>query len=74
MKIARKLLAIIFVLTLVCAVVYIVSNIIAILSSGYMTSFPWWSAFPFAAIYFGPLLLLEGILYGAFILVEKRKR
>ncbi len=74
MKIAKKVLAVIFVLTLVCAVVYIVSNIFSILSSGDLTSFPWWSAFPFAAIYFGPPLLLECILYGVLLLIEKRKR
>jgi hypothetical protein len=74
MKIAKKAVAVIAILTLICAIFYIVSNIIAIISYDNVTSFPWWSAFVFAAIYFGPLLLTEGALYRILIFLEKRKR
>ena len=58
--------------TLGFAAVYIVSNIVA--SFQYYTSFPWWSAFVFAAFYFGPVLLVGGLLYGLILLIEKRKK
>ena len=61
MKHAKKIVGILFLLTLALAAYYIVSNIIA--SFVYFTSFPWWSAFVFAGYYFGPILLIEGALY-----------
>ena len=70
MKIAKKTLKILFLLTLAFTVIYIVTNIIA--SFRYFTSFPWWSAFVFAAYYFGPLFLIEGVLYGILRLIEIR--
>lgn len=61
MKHAKKIVCILFLLTLALAAYYIVSNIIA--SFVYFTSFPWWSAFVFAGYYFGPILLIEGAVY-----------
>lgn len=52
------------------AAVYIVSNIIGSLRC--FTSFPWWSAFVFGGIYFGPVLLLEIAVYGVLVLLEKK--
>lgn len=61
MKRAKKIVGILFLVTLALAPYYIVSNIIA--SFLYFTSFPWWSAFVFAGYYFGPLLLVAGAIY-----------
>lgn len=61
MKQAKKIVGILFLVTLALAAYYIVSNIIA--SFVYFTSFPWWSAFVFAGYYFGPVLLIEGAAY-----------
>ncbi|MBQ7801232.1 MAG: hypothetical protein IJ375_02790 [Oscillospiraceae bacterium] len=68
---AKKIIKLLFWATLVWAVVYIAQNIIA--SFVYFTSFPWWSAFVFAGCYFGPALILEGILWAVLVWLEKRK-
>lgn len=69
MKRAKKIVGILFLVTLALALYYIVSNIIA--SFLYFTSFPWWSAFVFAGYYFGPLLLVEGAIY---LILRHRER
>ncbi len=71
MRKAKKIAAVLFWLTLALAAVYIVRNIIAAI--GTFTSFPWWSAFAFAAIYFGPALVVEAVIYFVFCYCEKRK-
>lgn len=69
MKIGKRIVGILFLVTLALALYYIVSNIIA--SFVYFTSFPWWSAFVFAGYYFGPILLIEGVVY--FILRHRER-
>lgn len=72
MKLAKKIVGILFLATLALAAYYIVSNIIA--SFVYFTSFPWWTAFVFAGFYFGPLLLIEGAAYCFLRYLVKRKQ
>ena len=60
MKTAKKILSVALPVTAVIAVIYAVWGVISILRSPF-TSFPWWSAIAYAAIYFGPLLVLEAI-------------
>lgn len=69
MKRAKKVNLVLIAVTLVAATVYIVSNILAGFHN--FTSFPWWSAFAFAGIYFGPVLLLETVVYGILVIIEK---
>lgn len=68
---AKKIVLWLILVTLVFAVYYIVSNIIG--SFIYFTSFPWWSAFVFATIYFGPLLVLECVVYGVLSYIQRKK-
>lgn len=72
MELAKKTVRLLILFTLGFSAVYILRNVIA--SFQYYTSFPWWSAFVFAAFYFGPTLLFEGLLYGILLLIEKRKK
>ena len=71
MKLAKKAILVLMVITLTAAAIYIVNNILA--SFRYFTSFPWWSAFVFAAVYFGPVLLVESMLYGLLTFIEKKR-
>ena len=48
-----------FGLTAAAAAVWTLSGVIGILRNYSATSFPWWTPFAFAGIYFGPPLLLE---------------
>ena len=68
----KKVLKMLTFFTVVIAVLYIVTNIIAILTSEF-TSFPWWSALVFGGIYFGPLLLVEIVALIVVAIFEKRK-
>ena len=62
MKKAKKIVGVLLVLTLAWAILYIAGSIYGYFTT--FTSFPWWSGFVFAAIYFGPWLLLEAAVYG----------
>lgn len=59
----KRMVGIIFVVTLAVTIGYTVYAIYVLLRDQAFTSFPWWSVFYFAGIYFGPLLCAEGILY-----------
>lgn len=72
MKLAKKIVGIIMLVTLALAAYYIVSNIIA--SFVYFTSFPWWSAFVFAGFYYAPALLIEGAVYLVLHYLDNRKQ
>ena len=67
----KRIAWIAFFLTLACALMYITVNIAS--SFFYFTSFPWWSAFVFAAYYFGPILLLELSVYLVVCAIEKKR-
>lgn len=67
----KKIAWIAFFLTLACALMYITVNIAS--SFFYFTSFPWWSAFVFAGYYFGPVLLLELVVYLVACAIEKKR-
>ncbi len=58
LKTARTFVYILLAVTTVAAVAFTIYSIISILRSPF-TSFPWWSAFSFAAIYFLPFLVPE---------------
>lgn len=68
----KKIAWIAFFLTLACALMYVTVNIAS--TFFYFTSFPWWSAFVFAAYYFGPVLILEFVVYLVADLIEKKKK
>ena len=68
----KKVLKMLTFFTVLIAVLYIVANVIAILTSEF-TSFPWWSALVFGGIYFGPLLVVELIALAVVGIIEKRK-
>jgi len=58
LRIARTLMFILLAITTVSAVIYLIFNIISVLNNP-STSFPWWSAFGFAAVYFLPFIIPE---------------
>lgn len=72
MKTAKKTVKLLALFTLVFIVVFIADALISYNQT--LTSFPWWSSFVFAALYFGPVLAFEGILYGILVLIEKWKK
>lgn len=59
----RKIVGIIYLITMAGAVAYMCYGIYTIKSAGAMTSFPWWSACYFALICFGPFLVFELFLF-----------
>lgn len=73
MKKGKKIVGIIFLITVAAALLYIGVNVYSLIKYAALTSFPWWSAFVFAGIYFGPLLCVEGIVYGILHFVEKNR-
>lgn len=74
MKKAQKIAGIVFVVTLCAALVYMVWGIYGLLRNAAFTSFPWWSACYFTAVYFGPVLGAELIVWLALWAVNKRGR
>jgi len=72
MEMAKKTVFLLVLFTLGFAAVCIINSLIHY--GDMLTSFPWWSCFVFAALYFGPVLVFEGILYGILIFFEKRKK
>lgn len=72
MKMAKQTVILLMLFTLGFAAIYIVNSLINY--QGAVTSFPWWGCLVFAAVYFGPVLIFEGILYGILVLVEKHKK
>ncbi len=58
LKTARTFVYILLAVTTIAAAAYTVFSIVSILRSPF-TSFPWWSAFSFTAIYFLPFLIPE---------------
>ena len=72
MKMAKKTVILLMLFTLGFAVIYITNSLLNY--AGALTSFPWWACIVFAALYFGPVLIFEGILYGILVLVEKYKK
>ena len=71
MEKGKKILKILMVLTLGWALAYAIVG--AVSSVNTFTSFPWWSSFVFAAIYFGPVLALEILIYGILRWIQKKK-
>lgn len=71
MKKAKKITGILFWFTLACGLIYMAIGIYSLATSP-LTSFPWWSACVFAGIYFGPILLIEAVVYGILRLREKK--
>ncbi len=59
---AKKIVGVLLVATLLWAVLYIAGSIVSYFTT--FTSFPWWSGAVFAAIYFGPWILVEAVVYG----------
>lgn len=72
MRKIKKIVCCVILFTSAITILYIIYNIYTLIKSGFGTSFPWWSAFCFAGIYFGPILIIEGIIYGLLYLVEKK--
>jgi len=72
MKMAKKTVLLLMLFTLGFAVIYIANSLIRF--AGAVTSFPWWACVVFALVYFGPVLVFEGVLYGILVLVEKYKK
>ena len=72
MEKTKKVLRILILLTLGWALLYAIGG--AIGSVNTFTSFPWWSSFVFAAIYFGPVLTLEILAYGIIRWIQKKKQ
>lgn len=70
----KRIVGIIFGVTLAGTVVYIIYAIYVLLRDWMFTSFPWWSAFYFAWIYFGPLLCAEGIIYLVLYFIQRKGR
>ena len=60
-------------LTALAGLIYMVLGIASIISAGPATSFPWHTACFFTALYFGPPLVLEIIIYVVIRYMERRK-
>ena len=71
MKKAKKVVAILFWVTLAAALIYTVCGICTTLGSA--TSFPWWTAAAFAGIFVGPVLLLEAVVYSVLSYLCKKR-
>ncbi|HIU57525.1 MAG TPA: hypothetical protein IAA61_06900 [Candidatus Ornithomonoglobus merdipullorum] len=71
---ARSIVWVIFIITLALGLLYMAVGIMRIMN-GPATSFPWYSACFYAAVYFGPLLGAELIIYVILsIICRKRGR
>ena len=60
---AQKIVGVFYLITMAAAVIYMCYGIYTLKNSTELTSFPWWSACYFAAINFGPFLLIELFLF-----------
>lgn len=58
LRMARTFMFVLLAITTITAIVYVVYNIISALNNP-STSFPWWSAFGFGAVYFLPFIIPE---------------
>lgn len=74
LKTVKKAVGIIFLGTTAIAIIYTAYAVYTLLKNWLFTSFPWWSAFYFTGIYFGPLLCVEGIAYLLLFFAEKRQK
>jgi len=68
----KRTVILLMALTVMTVAINIISNLVAMSNS--FTSFPWWSVFVFALYYYGPVLLLEGLVLLGIHLWEKRKK
>ena len=73
MKKAKKIVGIIMIVTFIAAMIYMFYGISVLLNPNTFTSFPWtWACF-LTAIYFGPILAVELIVYIVLWIKERRK-
>lgn len=72
MEMAKRTVKLLMLFTLAFAGVYIADGLVSYNQT--FTSFPWWSVFLFAGIYFGPVLIFEGLVYGILALIGRRKK
>lgn len=63
MKKAKKIVGIVIIVTFILAMIYMGYGIYTLLDPRILTSFPWTFAIVLTGFYFGPLLLLEVIVY-----------
>lgn len=63
MKKAQKIEGILLIVTFIAALVYMFYGIWVLLNPNTFTSFPWTWACLLTAIYFGPVLVMELIVY-----------
>ena len=63
----------VFLATLAGALIYMIYNIVGILNAPF-TSFPWYAACFFTALYFGPVLAVEAALLLWLHLREKKRK
>lgn len=73
MKKAGRVCRILSAATAAAAVLYGAVNTVSILRAGPATSFPWWAAWYFAAVYFAPILLVEAAVCAVLHRINKRK-
>ena len=69
---ARSVVWVIFIVTLILALLYMAVGIMQIMN-GPATSFPWYSACLFAGVYFGPLLIAELIAYAIMSMICRKR-
>lgn len=60
---AKRIVGLLALLTLAAALVWAGVGAVQILRAGPATSFPWYTSFAVAALYFGPVLAMELALY-----------
>ena len=72
MQTAKRIVIILLCLTVLSALIYIVSGLVSY--SAVLTSSPWWSVLVFAAIDFSPLILVEVIVLCILHFRQKKKQ
>lgn len=73
MQRAERICRLLFAAALAAAVLYGAGNTVAILRAGASTSFPWYAAWYFAAVYFGPALAVLAAAWGMLHWYNKKK-
>lgn len=73
MRKAQKIVGIVFIVTLSVALLYMLWGIYVLIRDAVFTSFPWWSACYFAAVYFGPVLAVELVIYLVLRTLNRRR-
>ena len=74
MKKAERIALALLALTAAAAVLYGILGTVSILRAGPMTRFPWYAAWAFTALYFGPVLIAETVVCAVLHCCNKKRK